>query len=249
MQPHPPKGEKLRKSTKAQFKFPGPGRNLKETGETQGRKGSFHSWRGQNHEMNRRSSKKKVQPQELSREGSFSHYTPLPPIRNEDEKMEHQELLQVNGKRSLPKSAEKHYPSHQNDDALLNTIKRMRLGMDMLTADSPSSSSSLSFQEFQNDAVTVDQYIEPSKDYKIDLIFRLPKGSKIQATFKSTDTLETILKFLSKEMKVSLPLSKYVIYLNQVPKKELVELKFTLFRLGIKDRSCLLYTSPSPRDS
>ena len=73
--------------------------------------------------------------------------------------------------------------------------------------------------------------------YNIELAIRLPKGSRIHHIFRSTDTLETVMHFLSMNMGA---LSKYVIYLNEVPKKELNELKRKLCELDIYDRSVLM---------
>ena len=177
--------------------------------------------------MNNKNSKAKHSRDIKSREGSFSHYTPLPSIGNQEEKQSH-----YNGKRSLPKSAKKLNPENQNDDVLLSTIKRMKLGMDemLLPTFSSSSSSSLSASQCTRTNIPV---------YNIELAIRLPKGSRIQHTFRSSDTLETVMRYLSTNMGIPLPLSKYVIYSNEVPKKELNELQMKLCELDVHDRSVL----------
>eukprot|EP00111_Clytia_hemisphaerica_P016960 TCONS_00050291-protein len=227
MLPHPPSGSKKPKplAHESKIKFPGTGKALKDPQKSDSR--SFNSWREPSNEMKKRAtSKKKAEPPH--REGSFSHYAPLPAIGAAHEEKQH-----LNGKRSLPKSAEKQYPPN-GDDNLLKTIKRMKLGMDDIMPEAPGTSSIQRAASHQ-----AQYYISKHQCYNIELMIRLPKGSKIQYTFKSTDTLETVLKYLSKEMKVALPLSKFVLYLNQVPKIELNELKKTLFELGIFDRSVL----------
>lgn len=233
MLPNPPKSKKLKDLTSRKGpRFPGTGLQLKGTNVKKGSKTvSFQTWREPGKMDNKRPSRGK-QPRDVkSREGSFSHYTPLPSIGNQEEK---QSQSNYNGKRSLPKSAEKVKSGNQNDDVLLSTIKRMKLGMDDMLNSKPSSSSSSS-------SLSAAQCTVPNIPvYNIELAIRLPKGSRIHHIFRSTDTLETVMHFLSMNMGVPLPLSKYVIYLNEVPKKELNELKRKLCELDIYDRSVLM---------
>lgn len=235
MLPHPPKSKKLKDLTSRRGpKFPGTGLPLKGTNVKKGSNKvvSFQTWREPEKMDNRRSSRGK-QPRDIkSCEGSFSHYTPLPAIGNQEER---QSQSHYNGKRSLPKSAEKLNTGNQNDDVLLSTIKRMKLGMDGMLNSTPSSSSSSSFL-----SSTVQSTVPNIPVHNIELAIRLPKGSRIHHTFKSSDTLETVMRFLSTNMGVPLPLSKYVIYLNEVPKKELNELQRKLCELNIHDRSVLM---------
>ena len=232
MLPHPPKSKKLKDLISRKGpKFPGTGLQLKGTNvKSESKLISFQIWR-EPQKMDKKRPSRGKQPKDIkSREGSFSHYTPLPSIGNQEEK---QSQLHYNGKRSLPISAEKLKTGKQNDDVLLSTIKRMKLGMNDMLNSTPSSSSSFSLSAAQCS-------VPNTTVYNIELAIRLPKGSRIHHTFRSSDTLETVMHFLSMNMGIPLPLSKYVIYLNEVPKKELNELKITLYELGIHDRSVLM---------
>lgn len=227
MLPHPPKNRKSKDSTHLRgVKFPGRGLPLKSTNEkkSNSKTVAFKEWREP--KMNNDKKNTNLRQGLGSREGSFGHYTPLPSIGNQEEKMAQSHY---NGKRSLPKSAEKQNPGNQNEDVLLSTIKRMRLGMDKMLSTNSSSSSSSSAGPLQ----------PANQHYKIELLIRLPKGSRLQHTFSSSDTLEKVMRFLSKHMGMPLPLSKFVIYSNEVPKKELNELKKQLYMLDIQDRSVL----------
>ena len=178
---------------------------------------------------------------------SFSCYKPLPAIGSNDEKERaiKSSPPKTSGKRSLPKSTEKVYPHNSNnterDESLSDTIKRMRLGMDF-SSSSLSNCLQDSMQVEANEQVLMNSnHVEgiDSEPNEIQLVIRLPKGTRVQQTFLNTDTLQTVLKWLSKQMKVTITLTRYVLYLNEVPKKELTQQKLTLLKLGIKDRSVL----------
>lgn len=179
---------------------------------------------------------------------SFSRYTPLPAIGSQDEKERKTKICQpkTSGKRSLPKSAEKHFPERSNtpsDEGLSDTIKRMRLGLDFgssTSQDQKKLENNSDQSEITNKQVVSNLMEHAEKDNtEINLMLRLPDGSRVQTKFKQTDLLQSVLQFLSKQMKISISLTRYVLYLNEVPKRELKNVKSTLSKLSIKDRSLL----------
>ena len=187
--------------------------------------------------------------QPIKKRDSFSRYTPLPAINNnmmreeqsktKNSKSSNKRTLQSLSTERLSLSAT---TSKCTDDLLSNTIKKMRLGTDAAAINDTSivgCSKELDSSEQRSNKDEIIVYDTPTSDNSINLVIRLPKGTRVHHCFSSSDTLSVVLEFLSKQMKTRLYLKKYILYVNEVPKKELKSKTSTLLALGVKNRSVL----------
>lgn len=120
-----------------------------------------------------------------------------------------------------------------SENDILDTIKRMKLGNDYLTSVQPSC-----FNEGNINLSAYDEDCKPCSS-AINLIIRLPNGHRIQHSFSSSNTLNNILEHLSLIMQRKINLDEYVLYTNEVPKRELRNGTSTIVALGIHDKSVL----------
>ena len=77
-------------------------------------------------------------------------------------------------------------------------------------------------------------------DESITLAIRLPKGTRMEETFKGSSQLKDILSHISKKWRRDIGFKEYAIYTNEVPKRELRKPKSTLKDLGIVNKSVLV---------
>ena len=185
----------------------------------------------------------------LERSDSFSKYKLLPAIS--DKKEIKGSKNKISNKRTFEtwttenKNIENKTNS-EKDDALLDTIKRMKLGNDGLISSERSYlpnnkiQSKITKNPFDRDKVKeINKADNIPSTSSIDLIIRLPDGERIQHSFSSSDTLTTMVEYLSNIMKKKIDLKTYVLYTNEVPKRELKSRKSTIVALGIQDKSVL----------
>ena len=257
MYPHPPNSSKVKSSSSSvryHHKFPGKGDSLKspikslpvvKMDDLPQSSRSARSSRKSHIDSNNLPQMKTQHLKQVKKKDSFSKFHPLPAIQTQHR----QKTTKVNSnKRALPKhnTSLTNNSSEKVEDDILDTIKKMKLGSDFLSLESSTTKDVASRNCFElgvtsnceNEDQTSSSYL--NENYHVNLMIRLPKGNRVEHCFSSKDTLEDVIGFLSKQMKSSINLKKYVLYTNEVPKKELKNRKSVLHKLGIKDRTVLV---------
>lgn len=178
---------------------------------------------------------------EFLRSESFSKYKPLPAISNEtDSKTKASNKRTFETWTSQEQCTESSSSKQENDEFLLETIKKMKLGTDNSLVNIEQVYSQTKRNPFQKVKIkekTKEERLASTSS--INLIIRLPDGERVKHSFSSSDTLGCVIEYLTKIMDRNIELKKYVIYTNEVPKRELKENELTLVALGVQDKSVL----------
>lgn len=264
MYPHPPNGVKPQKSrdiTKQYQQFPGKGESLKknQTDRNMATNSSGSNPRQpKSNYQDKNISKSSKFPLDVKKRDSFSRYTPLPSINDQKQKQKmstnsrppsKRTLQQYEMNASISKNGER---EKIEDDILTATIKKMRLGSSSSEKNhkpqvSIQNTSSTVMDNVVNvcsttTSITTNKLVnnDTTNYEQINLVIRLPKGTRVEHCFSSQDSLNVVLEFLEKQIKTPLNLKKYVLYTNEVPKREVRSRKSRLSVLGIKDRTVLV---------
>jgi len=256
MQPHPPSAAKITTNASAgvrrrSVKFPGKGESLKKktpdatqkrnirsspkkpvnfvvVNEATERK--YHSAVALENNLSGENLDHKIasvdHSSSVARQDSFSKYRPLPDIKKKQIKTETTKM-----RKSASSNKRVPFPNGQleentmnipPDEMFLKSMKKMKLRSEH--------GQNINNQHF---------HVQSEPQSNVNLIIRTPNGSKLQNIFLSTSTINDILTFLTKQMKTDINLRKYVLYTNEVPKRELTGKTSSLSTLGIKDRTVL----------
>ncbi|XP_072174783.1 uncharacterized protein [Diadema setosum] len=197
---------------------------------------------------------------EVLARSSIAKYMPLPGIGQEKDThppSDHGERELPQGSRNLPISVERE--NSEIREQRIKVLERSSSQTEMRTAPRPvpppQSAKSVSrrairMQQFarrksashaeassRSSVISSSEPEDPSSN--VLLAVRLPNGARVQNLFRNSEQLRSIVQFALREGKCSVSIDDVFLVTNDMPKKELTDLKQTIEGAKLRDRTLL----------